>query len=201
MVNYLAPRTELDAVNDMLATILEAPVDSLEGELETPDVTLAKAVLGRVNREIQSIGWCFNKEYAYPLTKTIDNEFVLPSNAIEVVVNRQKHPTLNVVERDRKMYDIDNHTFKFENMDTLYVDIVFVLPFEDLPEAFRKYITIRACRIFQDKTLGSGDVHDYTKEDEMRARAEALNYHAKVSKKNLYEHIPSIVKRRSLGWV
>jgi hypothetical protein len=53
--------TELEAVNVLLTTIGEAPVNTLTGNQVT-DVTVAKQVLLEISREIQSQGWHFNTE-------------------------------------------------------------------------------------------------------------------------------------------
>ena len=54
-----ANTTELEAVNSMLATIGEAPVNSITGTLPL-DASLAKNTLNEINREVQSAGWHFN---------------------------------------------------------------------------------------------------------------------------------------------
>ena len=52
--------TELEAVNILLTTIGEAPVNTLTGNQVT-DVTVATQVLLEISREIQSQGWHFNR--------------------------------------------------------------------------------------------------------------------------------------------
>jgi hypothetical protein len=57
--------TELEAINQMLATIGEAPVTDIE--IGNPEVDLALVTLNQVSREVQAEGWRFNKEYRYSL--------------------------------------------------------------------------------------------------------------------------------------
>ena len=52
--------TELEAVNVLLTTIGEQPINSFWNQ--TTDVTIARQVLNEVNREVQSQGWHFNTE-------------------------------------------------------------------------------------------------------------------------------------------
>ena len=68
--------TELEAVNVMLTTIGEAPVNTLTGNQVT-DVTIAQQVLNEVNREVQSQGWYFNTENGVTLTPD-NNKHILP---------------------------------------------------------------------------------------------------------------------------
>ena len=63
--------TELEAVNVLLTTIGEAPVNTLTGNQVT-DVTIANQVLTEVSREVQAQGWHFNTEDKVVLSR---NEF------------------------------------------------------------------------------------------------------------------------------
>ena len=56
-----ATTTELEAVNIMLSSIGEAPVNSLSSGLV--DAELAQTTLHNVSREVQAAGWSFNTEY------------------------------------------------------------------------------------------------------------------------------------------
>ena len=55
---------ELQAVNQILASVGQAPVTTLEQT--NPDVAIAYDTLQQVSREVQAEGWTFNKEYHYP---------------------------------------------------------------------------------------------------------------------------------------
>ena len=60
--------TELEAVNTILSTIGEAPLNTLTGSLPV-DGTTAKNVLSEINREVQSAGWHFNSHYKVDLSR------------------------------------------------------------------------------------------------------------------------------------
>ena len=63
------PTTEqLDAVNEMLAAVSQAPVNQLEAT--NPEVALAFDTLTRVSREVQAEGWTFNTEYHVKQSRT-----------------------------------------------------------------------------------------------------------------------------------
>ena len=59
MATITTRTTQLEAVNTMLSTIGEAPVNSLTGSLPV-DASMAVNILNEVNREVQSAGWKFN---------------------------------------------------------------------------------------------------------------------------------------------
>ena len=49
------------------------------------------------------------------------------------------------------------------------VIIVYLLPFDEIPEQGKRYITIRSARIFHDRTLGANTLHKFSAEDEKHA--------------------------------
>ena len=163
MADYL-PLTELEAVNLMLEGVGESPVYQLT-DTGIADVEIAISVLHNTSRNLQTRGWTFNSESDYPLTKDVDGYIFVPLNCLKVDAY---DPTVDVVWRGEKLYDKKNHTYIFE--DDLKVEIVFFLPFEELPQAARTYIYILASRDFQKKVLGSETITSFTKEDEEAAR-------------------------------
>ncbi len=159
--------TELEAVNIMLSVIGEAPVNTLEG-VSTVDVIQAKAILTEVSREVQSVGWHFNSEREYPLVPDVNKEILLAANMVRVDVDTTI--AVDVVQRGTKLYDKQNHTFQFS--EALKAEVIFLLPFDEIPQAARQFIMIRAARIFQDRMVGSDILHKFTDEDEKKALAD-----------------------------
>lgn len=159
----LTPTTELEAVNLMLVSIGEQPVNTLE-QPGVSEVSIARDILHQVSRQVQAIGLRCNSESNYRLPVDVDGYIILPSNTLSVDAS---DPTMDVVQRGNKLYDRKNHTYKFAQ--GVEVDIVFFLPFEELPQVVRDYIAIRAARVFQAKTVGSEALHAFTAEDEQKA--------------------------------
>jgi hypothetical protein len=159
------PTTELEAVNILLGTIGEAPVNTLEST-GLVDVAAAKQLLAEVSREIQTKGWDFNSETDYPLPRAEDGTITVPTNTLRVDTTRA-FKQYKVVQRGTRLYDKAKHSYVFDK--TLMAEIIFLLPFTELPEAARYYITIRAARRFQDRYLPSTLEHSFTEADEMAA--------------------------------
>lgn len=87
---------ELDAVNDILASIGEPPVNTLEGDANA-DVANARRILNKINRQIQSKGWTFNIEegttlqadvFSQMIPFTSDYLSVMSTSGATVYVNR-----------------------------------------------------------------------------------------------------------------
>ena len=158
-----APITELEAVNDMLRTIGEQPVSTLVTS-GLSEATIAYDVLQTVSREVQSRGLHCNSEEHYPLTKDVDGYINIPANALKV---DGFYTYDDIVMRGSKLYDRYNHTFVFT--EDKEVNIVFFLPFTDLPQTVRQYIYIKAARRLQAQLIGSTTLDGFTKEDEQKA--------------------------------
>lgn len=164
--------SKLEAINVMLTSIGESPVNTITSSTTT-DVSIAVQILDNVSREIQSVGWHFNTDVNYKLAKNTSNEIVLPSNCLRVD-NTHQDADLDLVERNRKLWDRENHTYTITK--DVRVNITWLLEFTEIPETARRYITIRAARIFQDRMLASETLHKFHQVDEIQALA-ALKEH------------------------
>ena len=166
MATLLIPTTELEAVNQMLGTIMEAPINTLQG-VESLDAQKAIAVLAEVSRLLQSEGWNFNTEVAMPLAQdAFTGEITLPGNCISVDPT-DTDAALDLVQRGNRLYDRANHTYVIGK--SVKVDMTVLLSFDELPEVARKYIAVMASRVFQKRQVGSTTLDGFTAEDENKA--------------------------------
>jgi hypothetical protein len=156
--------TKLEAVNTMLSTIGESPVNSLTSGLV--DAEMAETILNSVSKEVQSQGWNFNREYDYTIAPTAAGEVILPNNVLRADATL-KADAKDLVQRGNKMYDKKKHTFNIG--ESTAVDMIVELDFEDLPEVAKRFIVIRSARIFQDRVVGSDTLHGFTQQDEASA--------------------------------
>jgi hypothetical protein len=175
----LAPLTELEAVNEILSVLGEAPVSAL-GDPENPviaEVSAALNALHMVSRSLQNQGYSFNTEHDYTLSPDGDGFIQLPLNVIRADVDPWGPDCImDVVVRGGRLYNRTDHTFVFT--DPIQASLVLLLEFDELPEAARQYIMIKAARKLQDKTLGSRDLHVYTTQDELEAKLDFLSAEA-----------------------
>lgn len=179
----MTPTTKLEAVNIMLSSIGESPVNSLNSGLV--DAEIAETILNAINREVQGKGWHYNTEIKMRLSPSLDGEIVLPPNTLRVdrAVN---DPDEDLVQRGGKLYNKSNHSFKITA--AVEVDMVVLLDFEDIPEAARRYITIRAARIFQDRVVGDQELHAFQQSDEMQAWIELQDEEAQTADYSVFDN-------------
>lgn len=160
------PTTVLEAVNQIIATIGEPPVNSVEDN-GVIDAVMALQALSAVNRAVQLKGWHWNTEENYPIAATFpEGELRLPKNTLKVDTTGADEG-LDLVQRGQRLYDRRNHTYLIGR--SVKVEIVFLLPFEELPEAARTYITIRAARRFNEGQIGSELLSQFSLRDEQMA--------------------------------
>jgi hypothetical protein len=160
--------TKLDAVNTMLGYVTEAPVNSIANTTALPpSAALAKGVIDEVSREVQQDGWHFNTARDYTLEVNASNKFVLPDNVLQVDTVDN---TYDVVQRGTTLFDRKNYTDLF-TVDELKVNITFLLEYEELPEQARRFIALKASRMFANRLVGSREIEALIYRDEIRAKA------------------------------
>ena len=181
--------TELDAVNSILMSVGETPVNTLT--VQSPEVAIAQKTLRQICREIQAEGWSYNTENEYPIDTDTNNQVIVPNNVLQMDLNIFQHgKDYDVVIRSdngvKKVYDKKGHSFVFENCDKLYFDMIWMIDFEDLPQAFKDYITVRASRIASNRMVNNPQSSKLIEQDEAGARALALEYETKQADHNIF---------------
>lgn len=175
--------TKLGAVNRILSNIGQAPVTGLE--TGNPMVEMAELILDEVSSAIQSEGWVFNSEYSYPFTPDGNGNVIIPSNVLSIDSNGLKDEFL--VIRQGKLYDKAKHSFVFEGEQML--DVQWLFDFEDLPEAFKEYATIRAANVFAGRSVGSTEAVSFGQREEVIARATAIEYDTQQGDYNIFQNM------------
>ena len=70
------------------------------------------------------------------------------------------------------MYDTWNRTYKFDDQTTeIRADVIWLLPWDDVPEVYNRWVAAKAARVFSARVLGSESVYKYTAVEEQSARA------------------------------
>lgn len=163
------PTTELEAVNIMLSTIGEAPVNNLDSGLV--DAETAETILKNVSRDVQSHGWNFNSEPDYTVAADSSGNVILPTEIVRADLanseTKYRSSKNEYIQRGNKMYDKVNHTYNIGK--ALKLDVVVLLTFDLLPEIARRYIAIKASRIFQERVVGSTELSQMNRNDEQQA--------------------------------
>jgi len=171
MANGLAPLTELEAINEILATGADSPISTLEDNVII-DASLAKNTLRATSVEVQTQGWNFNTDENLSIAPDQEGYIRLPRNTLKIDTTGES-AAINGVQRGPRLYNKTDKTYLFDG--PVFVDITYGLDFEELPSTARLYITIKAARKYQDRYFGDPNTHSYTLQDELIARAAMMD--------------------------
>jgi Tail tubular protein len=143
--------SELDAVNKILAVAGDSPVQTLEDDYV--QAKLARQILSRISRKVQSRGWWFNEEENVVLPFDINGYITLGVNVITAVANKDAG---TVIQRGNRLYDRENRTYVFT--ETVSADIVLALEWNELPQTAREYISDMACTQYNNDYFGAQEM-------------------------------------------
>ncbi|MAD94610.1 MAG: phage tail protein [Rhodobacteraceae bacterium] len=179
----MALTTELESVNQMLGHIGEAPVNSLADTAALPiSASTALTVLREVSKEVQTEEWHFNTVTDYEPVKEDTGKLRLPDETLFV---DSVDTDMDVVQRGYYLYNRKDRTDVFS--ETFKVDLTVQLTWDELPEVARRYVTLRASRIFQGRIVGSTELQSLIAVDEMQARARLLELDAQSSDRTIFD--------------
>lgn len=173
----MTPMTELDAVNVMLASIGQAPVNTLS-VTGIRDVEIARTTLHNQLRSVLAIGWHFNTDEKYPIAADVNGKIGVPANVLSIDAHRSwiadVSPRVDPADDVRRIYDREHHTFVLTDNHSapFEFDVTWLFAFDEIPQTARNYIGLRAARQFQAHGIGSDILYRFTMQDELEARAE-----------------------------
>lgn len=173
----LTPFTELEAVNELLSSIGELPVNHLDEEINI-DVANAMRILRRVNREVQSMGWTCNTFDTTLLPDNDNHRIRWNPNFIHIKSDSQKY-----IKRGEYLYNQTDNTFEFTGQ--IQLTAIMLEDFEDIPDALRSYITAKAVRQFQGRYLSTEEISQQSQQDVLEAWKKLQEYELEINNFNL----------------
>ena len=175
--------TQLEAVNSMLGHIGESPVNSISDTAAVPvSVSVAIAALNEVSKDVQSEGWHFNTETDVKYSPT-DGSITVPADIIQF---DPIDTSLDIVQRGATLFDRKNNTTTFTS--DLTVNQMRLLDWDSLPEVARRYIILKASRVFQGRIIGSRELEALIARDEYVARANLLEADGSTSDRTIFDN-------------
>jgi hypothetical protein len=122
--------SELDVVNACLATMGEAPLNTLNDDHVYKDAALG--YLEEYNMVEQAFGYWFNREYLTLLPDSETAHIAIPQDVLEVrEVLQGVWAQPAAVQRGNRAYNLATNSFEWTT--PLSVEVVRLLPFEQLP--------------------------------------------------------------------
>jgi hypothetical protein len=131
---------------------------------------MAEQTLLEFHKEGQTRGWSWNMEFAYPFARDAKTgEVKVASDIIQWSVDPY-HLNGRYVLRGSRVYDRKERTYQIDENDApIKADVTWLLSWDNSPEAFNRWTTIRSARVFASRMLGSDSLVNYTAIDEQAA--------------------------------
>ena len=170
----IEPDTELSAVNSILGSIGQSPLTTLN--YNNPETAFVYNLLVESNKDVQNEGWHFNTEDHVLVTPDSTTKYItVPSNYLRYDLH-DKHidKSRDLVRRNGRLYDLVNHTDQFE--EDLYLDIVTLYPFIDVPPVFQRYIISKAATRAAAQLVTNRELVALLKIQEDASRAAVMDY-------------------------
>ena len=175
---FESEKAMLYAVNILLETINELPIEAEEDYDVVLEAQQAKDKIIEVKRAVLSEGWDVNTDNNYILPLGVGSKIPVPANVLDVVGEDG-----NVIMRNWLLYDKVNNTHIFDN--EVPCTIIWSLDFNTLTHPIRHYITIRAARIFAARTIGDIQAVKFNEMDEEDARLAARRSEGRTGNYNM----------------
>lgn len=179
----LTKTTKLQAVNTILSTVGEPPVNSLSAQ--RADSLIAQTVLDEITREVLSYGWQFNTDEKVVMTPETSSGYIYVSDSVvRVDMDPAYSQNYDIALRGNRLYNRVTNSYAFAEPITVLQ--VHLMDFDDMPEPAKRYVTIRAARVFQDRMVGSQTLHAFTAQDEIMALAKMTEYENDVGDYSIF---------------
>ncbi len=181
--------TLLSAVNAVLRTINERPVNSLTPPY-TQDVGFALECINEELVEVLGHGWSFNTESDQDLTLDINGKYAIAADELQITLDRRRRD-VELVPRDDagtlRLYNKAKGQHTFVLPAGLKVTKVRTVDFEDCPQPFRRYVEMKAARTFAAR-LRSGDALPYTQEQVVMAKKALRDYEVDTTNPSVFDN-------------
>lgn len=148
----------LYAINILLQSINELPVNSDVEVADLLEAQIAESVLEETKKEVLAMGWDTNSDKDWTFMPDTAGHIALGSNILNISDSLGQY-----FMRDWLLYDKKNQTFKFE--EAVKCDVTWDIDFNSLPHAIRYYITMKASRTFQYRQVGDTAQFQFSSED------------------------------------
>lgn len=168
----------LYAVNILLQTINELPLDNDEDLAASMEGQVAQSVLEETKKSVLSDGWDINLDENYSFSPDLDGYIAIPANVLDI-----SSADGDLVNRGFRLYSRANQSHKFT--EAVLCDVLWDIDFNDLPHAIRHFITIKAARNFQARIIGDTNQFSFSERDMEEAYLAARRSEGRTGRYNI----------------
>ena len=175
---YDSSKFFLASVNVMLQMINELPISDDVELADILEAQLASSVLTETKKEVLAEGWDMNMDSNYLFPQDAEGYVPVPANVLDI-----SSADGDLIMRNWRIYSKSEQTSIFDEPQTM--DVIWDLEFNTLTHPLRNFITIRAARKFQARTVMDTNVYGYTQQDEEDAYIIARRSEGNTAKYNM----------------
>ena len=168
----IAIDTELSAVNSILGAIGQSSVTVLN--FDNPETQFIYNILEESIKDVLNEGWHFNTEEHIEVSPDSNGYLNIPSSYLRYDINNAEDKTMDVVKRNGRLYDKVQHTDIFT--DKVYLDVVYLYSFEDIPSVFQRYIIAKASTRAATQLITNPNLVQLLQTQEALTRASVIEY-------------------------
>ena len=191
--------TELSAVNSILGAIGQSPLTTLN--FDNPEVAMIYNLLRDANVDTQAEGWHFNTEKHVKYTPDTNGNILIANDVLQLDVSEGwTHRIYDVVRRNGKLYDKIDHTYDFSTLDSIDLDVVLLVTFENLPIPFRRYITYRASTKAATQLVANPNLVKLLQGQEALARASLMEYECNQGNHSMFGFPENTIHQTYQPW-
>lgn len=183
---FITPMTRLEAVNEIISSIGEAPVNTLEN-VTSVDVINANRILDVVSRDIQVMGWTFNRVPQMSFQPDTYTKQIAWNDDILLLSTDDGNIYRN---RGGVFFNVTEQTDIFDS--PVVADVYLFTPFEEMPEVFRNFVTAKASKLFASRYLGDEGIIAHLAEQEAVSWANIMEYEHSIERNNYTQNIDII---------
>lgn len=166
----LQTTTKLEAVNLVRSCIGSYPVNSLD-EHEDMDTASILRIMDMESKRIQGEGWDFNRHDSYIMKPDRFTKKIRWNNNF---LKYRSTDGITYVKRGDYLYNMTEQKDTFDKDVTL--EVIELVDFEDLPECFRDYITMKTALAFQARFIGDTTILQTIQQELLMAQSALVQY-------------------------
>jgi len=194
--------TELEAINRMLASIGQAPVNSVDQA--NPDVAICSRTLKQVSQEVQSEGWTFNRVYNFmqqpakfgvirirPSTANGDVDYIMQMDlSHDSLFSRNKTAIAKLKQGGDGicLYNLTDATFNWGSEPIEVDKIYYFADIGSLPPPCQNYIISKASAMMSFQTVGDVNQYQILRSQEDYTRTQLLEYETSQGDYTFFGH-------------
>tara|TARA_R100000655_G_scaffold34969_1_gene67951 strand:- start:536 stop:1144 length:609 start_codon:yes stop_codon:yes gene_type:complete len=168
----IAIDTELSAVNSILGAIGQSSVTTLN--FNNPETQFIYNILEESIKDVLNEGWHFNTEEHVEVSPDANNNIIIPNSYLRYDLNNGEDKSMDLVKRGGKLYDKVQHTDIFT--DKVYLDVVYLYTFTDIPSVFQRYIIAKASTRAAVQLVTNPNLVQLLQTQEALTRASVIEY-------------------------